>query len=485
MRRPGRDRLAGAGTLIVVQLRLGSWLVALGSLVTACSGEAEEALPVVAPLGSVPLLDADPDPDRIEVTIIAGPAKWEFLPGKPADVWAYRDGSDPKATGSIPGPILLGKVGDQVKVHFRNELPEETTIHWHGLRVEAPHDGSNISQTPVQPGGSFTYEFTLTDAGTFWFHPHLHSDVQVERGLYAAIVVVGDDGIMVDAERMLVLDDVKVESNGLLSETITSLDLMVGRQGNVLLVNGIKQPRLEARSNGRERWRLLNTANGTFFNLTLPGHKFRVIGWDGGLLPEPYEADTLLIAPGERYEVLVELRGNAGDELKLETIFHDRGHDLPDFGPRPLLTLALGEPSAERLPALPTRWGQFTPIPVTKDTPIRKFVLKEEEATPVKEPRFFINNEVFPDVTPLVVSTDSIEIWEIENDAEMDHPFHLHGTFFQVLDQPHLGWKDTVNVPTKSKIRYAVRFDSPGMWMYHCHILEHAERGMMGELHVD
>lgn len=456
----------------------------LGSLASACN-EAEQPLPVVAPLGSVPLLDADPDPDRIEVTIVAGPAKWAYLPGKPADVWAYRDGSDPQAAGSVPGPLLLGKVGDQVKVHFRNELPEETTIHWHGLRVEAPHDGSNISQTPVQPGGSFTYEFTLTDAGTFWFHPHLHNDVQVERGLYAPIVVVGDDGIMVDAERMLVLDDVKVESNGLLSETITSLDLMVGRQGNVLLVNGSKQPRFAARSNGRERWRLLNTANGTFFNLNLPGHTFRVIGWDGGLLPEPYEVETLLIAPGERYEVLVELRGNPGAELKLQTVFYDRGHDLPDFGARPLLTLELGEPSAEQLPALPTRWGPFTAIPITKDTPVRKFVLKEEEATPDQEPRFFINNEAFPDVTPLVVSTDSIEIWEIVNDAEMDHPFHLHGTFFQVLDQPHLGWKDTVNVPTKSTIRYAVRFDSPGMWMYHCHILEHAERGMMGELHVD
>lgn len=442
-------------------------------------------MPLIAPLGSVPLLDQDPSPDGIEVMVVAGPAKWEFLPGKPADVWAYSDGNDPEASGRVPGPLLLGKVGDRVKVHFRNDLPEETTIHWHGIRVEPQHDGSNISQMPVQPGASFTYEFTLTDAGTFWFHPHLHNDVQIERGLYAPIVVVGDDGISVDAERMLVLDDVKVESNGLLSETITPLDLMVGRQGNVLLVNGTKQPRFDARSNGRERWRLLNTANGTFFNLTLPGQKFLVIGWDGGLLPEPYQADTLLIAPGERYDVLVELTGEPGDELELETVFYDRGHDLPDFGPRPLLTLALGDPSPEPLPALPTRWGQVTALPVTQDTPIRRFLLDEEEATPVKEPRFFINDEVFPDVTPVVVPEDGVEIWEIENDAEMDHPFHLHGTFFQVLDQPHLGWKDTVNVPTKSTIRYVVRFDNPGMWMYHCHILEHAERGMMGELHVE
>lgn len=438
-----------------------------------------------ASLGLAPLVDQDPDPDRIEVTVIAGLATWEYLPGKPAAVWAYRDGSAPDAKGQVPGPLLIGKVGDTVTVHFRNELPEETTVHWHGIRVTAPNDGSNISQMPVPPGGSFTYEFTLTDAGTFWFHPHLHNDVQIERGLYAPIVVLDDDGIAVDAERMLVLDDVKVESSGLLSETITSLDLMVGRQGNVLLVNGAKQPRFTARSNGRERWRLLNTANGTFFNLTLPGHKLRVIGWDGGLLPEPYEVETLLIAPGERYEVLVELGGAPGDELALQTLFYDRGHELPDFGPRTMLTLDLGEPAAESLPELPTRWGEVTALPVTDDTPVRKILLEEQEATPVKEPVFFINKEAFPDVTPVAVAADSVEVWEITNDAEMDHPFHLHGTFFQVLDQPHLGWKDTVNVPTKSTVRYVVRFDNPGMWMFHCHILEHAERGMMGELHVD
>ena len=449
----------------------------------SCGGDTEPA-PLVAPLGPVPLVDVDPDPDRIEVTVIAGPASWEYLPGKPADVWAYRDGNEPGSRGSVPGPLLLGKVGDTVKVHFRNELPEETTVHWHGIRVNAPNDGSNISQMPVKPGTSFTYEFTFTDAGTFWFHPHLNNDVQIERGLYAPIVVLDDDGIAVDAERMLVLDDVKVESDGKLSDTITPLDLMVGRQGNVLLVNGTKQPRFDAQSKGRERWRLLNTANGTFFNLTLPGHSFRVIGWDGGLLPEPYVTDTLLIAPGERYDVLVELAGAPGDELALQTVFYDRGHDLPDYGVRSMFTLALGDPGTEPLPELPSRWGDVTALPVTKATPVRKLLLEEQEATPVKDPVFSINKEVFPKVTPYVVTQDDVEIWEITNDAEMDHPFHLHGTFFQVLDQPHLGWKDTVNVPQKSTIRYVVRFDNPGMWMFHCHILEHSERGMMGELHV-
>lgn len=453
------------------------------ALVSACAEAPSVA--VEPPLGAVPLIDQDPDPDHIEVRIVAGSARWEFLSGKPADVWAYRDGNDPESAGRVPGPMLLGKVGDRVTVHFRNELPEETTIHWHGIRIPAPSDGSNISQTPVEPGGEFTYEFTLTDAGTFWFHPHLSADEQIERGLYAPIVVRGSDDIAVEADRVLVLDDVKVESSGALSQTITSLDLMVGRQGNVLLVNGQKQPTLSAKAGARERWRLLNSANGTFFNVALPGRKLRVIGWDGGLLAKPYEVETLLLAPGERYDLLVELGGAEGDALELQTLYYDRGHDLPDQGARTIATVELGPPVEEPPTALPERWGQIEPLPVTDTTPRRMFVLTEmEPELPDDEPRFFINDESFPVVTPVVTSRDAIEIWEVKNDAEMDHPFHLHGTFFQVLDQPHLGWKDTVNVPMKSSVRFAVRFDNPGDWMFHCHILEHAERGMMGVLNV-
>lgn len=450
-------------------------------MLSACEGDSIEDMP----LAPTSLVDQDPDPDRIEVSIIAGPASWEFLPGKPAEVWAYRDGSAPEAVGSVPGPMLTGKVGDRVTVHFKNELPEVTTVHWHGIRIPAPADGSNISQKPVEPGGTFTYEFTLTDAGTFWFHPHLNNDVQIERGLYAPIVVRGGPEIPVDADRVLVLDDVKVESSGLLSETITPLDLMVGRQGNVLLVNGRKLPAIATPAGARERWRLLNSANGTFFNLALPGHKFRVIGWDGGLLPEPYEADTLVIAPGERYEVLVELTGKPGDALALQTIYYDRGHELPDYGPRPMMDIMLQAARAEPLPDLPARWGEVQALPVTPDTPKRLFVLDEQEGEgPDDEPRFFINMEEFPDVTPVEVKENDLEIWEVENKATMDHPFHLHGTFFQVQDQPHMGWKDTVNVPQKSTVRFAVRFDNPGEWMFHCHILEHSERGMMGVLDV-
>jgi FtsP/CotA-like multicopper oxidase with cupredoxin domain len=313
-------------------------------------------------------------------------------------------------------------------------------------------------------------------------------DVQIERGLYAPIVVHGGVAPDVAADRVFVLDDVKIEATGKLSTTTDPLDMMLGRQGNVLLVNGHSKATLPVAAGSRERWRFVNAANGRYFNLTLAGHSFLVIGWDGGLLEQPYSTERLLVAPGERYEVLVELQGERGAELALQTLHYDRGHNIPDPGPLELVRLQLTSVAPTAPAPLPTTWGTFEPLVTDASTPVRKLVLSEEEAG-LAEPRFFINGERFPDVTPLSAMQDDVEIWEIQNDAEMDHPFHLHGMFFQVLDVggtpvEHQGWKDTVNVPQKKTLRFAVRYGTPGTWMFHCHILEHAERGMMGELEI-
>jgi len=451
-----------------------AWFV----LLVACGDNASPP-PRLAP---TVLTDTNPDPDIVEVELVAAPTTHVYLPGKPADVWAFRDGAIAGSRPTIPGPLLDAKLGDTVIVHFRNELPEETTIHWHGLRVPNASDGTPFAQVPVPAGGSYDYQFTLIDSGLYWYHPHVRGDVQVEAGLYAPIVVHDGAAIDVAADRVFVLDDVKLESTGRLSERTDNLDLMLGRMGNVLLVNGLQSPTIRAASGTRERWRFVNAANGRYFNLELSGRTFRVIGWDGGLVEMPYETATLLVAPGERYDVLVELGGRAGETLALRTLHYDRGHNLPDPGPIDLLAIELG--AAAKAPApLPSAWGNVEPIAVDASTPVRRFVLREDDTIP-SAPVFTINDEAFPNVTPVQAASGLVEIWEIENLAEMDHPFHLHGMSFQTIGAQVLGWKDTVNVPKESIVRFAVKYGAAGRWMYHCHILEHAERGMMGELEV-
>ena len=426
------------------------------------------------------LIDTNPDPAIVEVSLVAEPSTAEYLPGKPADIWAFRDASAGKAT--VPGPLLEAKLGDHVIVHFENRLPDATTIHWHGLRVPNASDGTPVAQRMIDPGESFTYEFDAIDPGLYWYHPHMEGDVQIERGLYAPIRIAGDIAPDVAEDRVFVLDDVKLEATGKLSTTTDNLDIMLGRQGNVLLVNGQQSPTLSFAAGTRERWRFVNVANGRFFNLDLPGHKFLVIGWDGGPLPAPYETETLLIAPGERYDVLVEIAA----DTTLRNIYYDRGHEIPDVGPADLVTVELG--ASGRTPAaLPATWGAVATIPVNGATPRVQFVLEEQE-NPNTEPTFSINGERFPNVTPTLGRPGDIAVWEIVNKSEMDHPFHLHGMSFQILDDSlvvsRLGWKDTVNVPQDKTVRLAVRYGAVGRWMYHCHILEHAERGMMGELTV-
>jgi FtsP/CotA-like multicopper oxidase with cupredoxin domain len=457
-------------------------LVAVAVLLASCGDNSAD--PELAP---PTFIDTNPDPTIVEVKLVAVEATHEYLPGKPADVWAFRDGSVAGSKATIPGPLLEAKLGDKVIVHFKNELPEETTIHWHGLRVPNAADGTPFAQMAVPPGGTYDYEFTLIDSGYYWYHPHMHGDMQVEAGLYAPIVVHDDLVIDVAADRVFVLDDVKLESNGKLSERTDNLDLMLGRQGNVVMINGRQRATMSVAAGTRERWRFVNAANGRYFNLELPGHTFRVIGWDGGPIETPYETPTLLMAPGERYEVLVELAGSEGDSVTLRTIHYDRGHNIPDPGRIDLVAIELGARGPAPT-ALPTTWGAVESIALDGSTPRRRFTLREDDSVP-SMPVFTINDEAFPNITPVRGPVGQVEIWEVENLSEMDHPFHLHGMSFQMIDEAGtatepLGWKDTVNVPLETTVRFAVRFGAPGRWMYHCHILEHAERGMMGELEV-
>ncbi|MFO0634148.1 MAG: multicopper oxidase family protein [Nannocystaceae bacterium] len=467
-------------------IQSAAWrLLACAGLGCTHADAQDEPTPVRAP---VAITDLDPDPAVMRAVLVAEPAEVEYLPGTTAAVWAYRDGGDPSALASVPGPLIRVARGTTIEIELRNALPVETTIHWHGLRVPAAQDGTPSAQVPVPPGGRFTYRFEARDAGTFWFHPHVAADVQIERGLYGALVV-DDDAAPAgsfDADRVFVLDDVKLDADGTLSTTTDALDRMLGRQGNVLLVDGVRRPSLPVRGGARERWRFVNAANGRYFRLRLQGARWLELASDGGPLPQARPVDTVLLVPGERRELAVELPAADAGPLVLETLHTDRGHDIPDPGPLPLMDVVL-EDDREPLPPLVWNGPAIAPLPVPEAAATREVVLSEDDED-ASDPRFYIDGLAFPETSPIMVPAGTVERWRVRNDAEMDHPLHVHGLFFQPLADgaPDLarGWKDTINIPRRTSVELVARFDNVGQWMVHCHILEHAERGMMTMLHV-
>ncbi len=240
--------------------------------------------------------DFNPSPDTVEVVIVAYPRKLNFGDGhKRTRVWTYN--------GGIPGPTINARIGDTLIVHFFNFLPEESTIHWHGLELPSNMDGSHISQNPVPRGGYFRYEFPLLRASTFWYHPHVRSNEQVEKGLYGALVVRDPEldrelGLPLH-ESLLILDDVLLDEHGQIAEAFPSdpLENAViqanGREGNVLLVNGRAAARARLAEGVPHRLRLINASNTRFMRLSVPDHRLWRIGGDSGLVETPIEINPI------------------------------------------------------------------------------------------------------------------------------------------------------------------------------------------------
>jgi FtsP/CotA-like multicopper oxidase with cupredoxin domain len=448
-------------------------------LLAACGSSPRADKPVDPWQALTPARDDNPAADVVEIQLEAAEATKVYAGATATKVWAYN--------GTVPGPLIDVKVGDKLIVHFKNSLPEPTTIHWHGVRVPAPMDGTPAMQAPIAPGGTFDYAFTLRDAGLFWFHPHIRGDVQVHKGLYGVIRVRGANEPVVDREGVLVLDDVTVMPDGTLSEYLDDASKMLGRQGKTLLVNGMAMPKLAVQSGSLVRLRIVNVANGRFFNLALAGHVWRVIGTDGGFLPKPYDTEHLLIAPGERYDVILVPSGAPGTEITLMDDPYERGHDTGKDPPLPVATFRITNQPPLTSRALPNSFPDLERLPGgAVDHPV---VL--DEGIVNGEMTFTMNGASFPNVPPLDIPLGAVRRILLDNRSEMDHPFHIHGVFFQLLAKggvqfpaDALANKDTVIVPMKTTLEVVARFDAPGSWMYHCHILEHAEGGMMGVIEV-
>ncbi len=422
---------------------------------------------------------AQPDPGRIVVSINldAHEFDWEFKPGRATRAWGFN--------GQVPGPTIEAQVGDVLEVRLTNRLPEATAIHWHGLRVPAAMDGTEMVQRPVAPGETFTYRFRLPDAGTFWYHPHLNETIQLERGLYGAIVVREPEELRLDAERVLVLDDVQLDAKAQIKPPGWWLESHNGREGSTRLVNGRQEPELTMAAGQVERWRIVNAASARYIRLSLGGRPFSLLGTDGGLIASPITMSEVLLAPADRVEIAVGPFAE-GETLSIESLGYQRGK----IGGKPkaeLFSRLRVGPAARSSAAMPNLLRHVEPLVTGPITPTREVHLgwKLSRKHGVA---FTINRESHHRGEPCEVG--ELQVWDIVNDSPVDHPFHLHGFFFQVLEvngtaPEFLSWEDTVNVPGRGRVRIAwLPDDREGEWMYHCHILEHHAAGMMAHFDV-
>jgi FtsP/CotA-like multicopper oxidase with cupredoxin domain len=470
-------------------------LTILSSCVSLCAVSAQQrASATPAPIAVPPadtvnppvLVNISKKPHTVEVNLTAAPARLSLVSGVTTEGYAFN--------GQVPGPTLVAHEGDSVIIHFKNDLPEKTTIHWHGLHVPVTSDGSPFY--PIAPGGHYDYVFRIQygTAGTYWYHPHPDqiSGEQLAKGLYGAFIVRAADDPLPSSipDKILILWDNRFLPDGSLElpgmHTPQGLiDQVNGREGNVLFVSGRVMPTIRIRSGEVQRWRIINASASRVYRLAIPGQELLQVGSDGGLLERPVPVKEILLANSERVEILVRGTEAPGTQTALQDLPYDRY--VPQTRPKDwnvahdLVTLQYSSEPPETPIKLPERLREIPPLDTTKATTTRVISFSQG----LINGRTMDMNRV--DVSVKIGAT---EIWQVENLVGMDHPFHLHGFRFQVIDrngvpEPFRSWKDTVNVPKHQTVRFIVQYaDFPGKWMFHCHILDHEDEGMMGVLQV-
>jgi len=404
--------------------------------------------------------------------------------------------------GQVPGPTWEAKAGDTVRIHFTNQLTQPTNLHFHGLHIPPTGNADNVFLS-VPSGGTQIYEFEIPaqhPGGLFWYHPHQHGVVaeQVFGGLAGPIIIRGavDEIPEVQAaeEAIAVLQDFDLDGGGQVQEPLPIFRRW-GRQGGLVTVNGIVGPSFTIPQAGLLRLRLLNASPSRIYRLHLENHPWYLIGLDGGTLPEPVaiEAD-LVLSPGERADILVP-GSQEPNEYALISRPYDRGiaemmgqmgiqGDEIDTTPVAIAHLQYGEPTT----AAPLPKTLIPAIALPEPTIRREFILDHGIDS---DNAFLINGNGFDHHRiDTKVQLDTVEEWTLINKAGMDHPFHIHTNPFQVVKQndqpfPYLVWKDVINVKPYESVVLRIAFTHfSGQSVYHCHILDHEDQGMMGILEI-
>ena len=439
--------------------------------------------------------------------------------------------------GQYPGPLIQAPQHSTVVVRVTNEIQMPTTIHWHGIRIDNRFDGvPGVTQDPIGPGESFTYEVNVPDAGMFWYHPHVREDVQQDLGLFGNLLVTSPDPDYygpTNREEVFVLDDILMDAQGPIpwgQESPTHA--LMGRFGNVMMVNGETDHQLEVERGEVVRFYLTNVANTRTFNVTFGGAAMKIVASDVSRYEREQWVESVVIAPAERY--VVDVRFDQPGELaianSIQAVNHFRGTFMPQVDTLSRVTVLdravaddLGDAFAQlrehadvqsdidnfrshfdRAPdheLVTTVRVRDLPLPIMQsmemDTlyvppmewndamPMMNWLSTAEQVTWVL--RDVATGAENGDIAWTFQKGDIVKI-RIFNTPEsfhpMNHPIHIHGQRFLVVsmdgvENPNLVWKDTAILPVGSTMDVLVEMSNPGDWMFHCHIAEHLHAGMM------
>lgn len=422
-------------------------------------------------------LEAPPIRGKRSFELRAAPGTTQLFEGHPLDVWAYND--------RVPGPILRVRLGEEVTVRLKNDLPQPTTIHWHGVRVPNAMDGvPGVTQEPVQPGETFTYRFVPKDAGTFWFHPHVRSAEQVERGLYGVLIVDDPETLPYSRDEVWVIDDWRLTPDGQIDPRfVTRHDLAHdGRWGQVVTVNGDASKRMVVRPGERIRLRLVNPSNGRVYRPDFGDLEPRVIAVDGMYTARPLPLEDFALSPGNRLDLdLVIPADRPTGSYTVTDRFTRRPFTLAtiEVAGKPVKTPTFPPPSNPKIPT----WSGASARPVDVT-----YALNARRGGP-QGIQWTLNGRVWGEHEPTRLEPGRWVQVRFRNDSARLHPMHLHGQFFKVLarngqpvDAPY--FMDTVLLRARESVDVGMVPLDWGRWMMHCHILEHADSGMMTEVHV-
>ena len=388
--------------------------------------------------------------------------------------------------GAFPGPTMRFAEGEEVSFTLVNRLSAETNLHTHGLPI-SPLVDDPLAIVP--PGEEREYAFTVPpgSAGTYWYHPHRHGQVaqQLFAGLAGAILITAP--WEQEGEPALAQDEIALLKDFSLRGTQVAphmgMDWMNGKEGEIITVNGEIAPRLVLQK-GALRLRFINAANARYFNLRIADLPWQVIAWDQGILPNSQPSDSLLLPPGARAEVWIS--GLAPGEYQVMNLPYDRGahqmgmhHNMVSPSPETVMTLVVPEKFS------PLVWPEglrpLVKLPGPNAEPVR--VELSEDTRNMMNPVFFINGQTFdPGRVDFRAEKGQVALWTVVNRGDMDHPFHLHTHPFWVGGEGFP--RDTVNLKAQETVELMVPYLHRGKTVFHCHIVEHEDRGMMGVLEV-